>query len=1026
MKRMIEILLKAMRALLSRFGGPSRSSSSPDMHRSIGSQLGPASSSDVEEQSEVCKSVKSQATEPFPDEEPTESGGEDVPEEVRPESTEIHIGKGEVASKEESPAPVELDASKASEFDAASEPEPSLDDGSSAVEKKPAADDGGCESDLKVQESKEGVVESQAEDQASSEDILGSLDGSALDEGNGAVAGPGTTSEISTDTQLTSMPLGSGSAHRNEEGEVSIGSENFRVEGSGSDVESLKEEPHHIDQHDSHFNLPPTDVAHHEEESATTSEQDFVDTNPNSKVPLDEMRQDQKNQMDLSAGDATVPTDVDGQVARESEDISSLREQEHSITSAASRLACEGTKGASLPRQPAPRENAGEYKILIRDVSAVDQEYARWNGVIVEQLLLAKMSAENVYLCVNPRILARVYGDAGFDLLTPDQAEQRFSAATARIYRERVLKHSDRLHVLRRYGEDGFPDCAAFLAASVLAAYRMQSDEELSGNAYYRRLADILECGVQGAHPVGFSPTVFESLWVFLRNWLHEAHGQQLAMPTGEVGLRRFVGLPLAHVPLRSLDIEKLPAFFSWAGYQPGGRVRRDQLITDLRLWQQSRNMLTATGSSALSDDRSDAVFAQVSAELETWDGGFSESIGRRSALVEIQFDIVQRNPVLSYLPRRPSGFPDVFDDGNRIFEASDEGWYDPSPIRPRDGELLESGFEWRSHVEGTQFTLRRSKALVIALTPSSSYSGFLSSRRLLRGVKCAVLCRDKIVGNVQEYLSEVAQQSLSAATHPLLPMGWSIIRDFTARAHVEAPAGLEVLEVDPNIELLVTGGLRIGRRWSWLAGVPPHVLVSGVETTDQVKVNGGPVEMGENGELLVDEVLSKPGEYLIEAGRMRRRLEIVNPSVRIQASGKRTTAADEDKSVRIALPQGSWTLIGRSPEQVGSSCGGFFRGTLASCPFHPVWAIQVGAGPGARVAVLMMPVPPLELELLGLKRQRQIPFARWAGVIYEAHIRRPRLVGLNGIVPDENVLLIWKRYVAAAKQIKRTLRGRR
>lgn len=44
--------------------------------------------------------------------------------------------KGEVASKEESPVPAELDVPKVSEFDAASEPEPSLHDGSSAIEKK--------------------------------------------------------------------------------------------------------------------------------------------------------------------------------------------------------------------------------------------------------------------------------------------------------------------------------------------------------------------------------------------------------------------------------------------------------------------------------------------------------------------------------------------------------------------------------------------------------------------------------------------------------------------------------------------------------------------------------------------------------------------------------------------------------------------------------------------------------------------------------------------------------------------------
>lgn len=1031
MKRMIEILLKAMRALLSRFGGSSRSSSSLNMHRSISSQPGPSLSSDIEEQSEFCKSAKSQPIEPFSDDGPTESGGEDVPAEVRPESVGIHIMKGEVASKEESPVPAELDVPKVSEFDAASEPEPSLHDGSSAIEKKPVADDGGCESDLKNQSSKEGVVESQAEAQASSEDMHDTLDGSALDESNGAVAGPATNSEISSDTQLTSMPLGSGSVHSNKEGEVSIDSENLRVEGSGADIESLEEEPHHIDQHGSNINLPLTSVANHEEEeedfSASTSEQDLDDANPKSRVLSDGMGEDQKNLMDLSSGDATVPAGVDGQVARDHDDIvRPLRQQENSITSAVIRLACESTKGASSPRRPAPREDAGEYKILVRDVSAVDQEYARWNRVIVEQLLLAEMSAENVYLCVNPRILARVYGDAGFDLLTPDQAEQRFSTATAQIYRKRVLEHSDRLHVLRRCGDGGFPDCAGFLAASVLAAYRMQSDEEVSGNAYYKRLADLLGCGTQGVHPVGFDPAVFESLWMFLHNWLREVHGRRLAMPRGDVGFRRFVALPLAHVPLRSLDVDKLPAFFSWAGYQPGGRVRHDRLLSDLRRWQQARNALTPTGAESLSDDRSDAVAAQVSAELESWDGSFYESESKRTALVEVQFDVVQRSPVFFYLPRRPPGFPEVFDGGERVFEASEEGWYDPAQVRPEDGELLGNGFEWPSNVDGVQFMLRRPGAVVVALTPSSICSGFLSNRRLLRGVRCSVLVRNNVLSTVQDYLSEVAQSALNPVSHPLLPNGWAMFRDFTARVHIEAPPGLEALEVDPNVELIIAGGLRVGRRWSWLAGAPPRILVSGVEEQDSIKVNDAPVEVGENGELPTGAVFAEPGEYIIEAGRVRRRIEIAQPQVSVRSEADRPEPIDGRRR-RIALPHGSWTLIGPSPDQVSQEHGGeFFRGTIASCPFQPSWAIQVGAGPGAVVAALASPSPPRTVSLHRLTGQARRVVERWTSAVYEAHIRRPRFIGLGVAVPDAGAVDTWRMYAALAKEIKRSLKRRR
>jgi hypothetical protein len=674
------------------------------------------------------------------------------------------------------------------------------------------------------------------------------------------------------------------------------------------------------------------------------------------------------------------------------------------------------------PRQPTPGEEASEYVQPIREISFLHREYAYWNRAVVEQVILRNGMVEGVFLCITPRILASAFAEAGFDILTPDEAERRFTAAVADVYLNHVLRHSEHLRVLRRRGEDGIPDCVAFLAASVLAAYHMQSDEEASANAYYRRLGTLLECAMSGAHPLGFSPAAFESLWVFVSNWLYENHQKRLVLPGSDIGLRRFVALPLAHVPLRRLDIEKLPAFFEWAGYSPQTRIYRNKVYDDLRCWQQTSNALTQTGAQALLDDRSDAVLAQVIGEFESWDGSVSESLTRRSAIVEIQFDIVQREPILAYLARRPSGFPTVFNDGERVLEASDEGWYDPYPIGPTDGKPLGDGFEWQSSDDGVQFILRRYPTKVLALAPSSSYSGFQSSRYLARGIKCAVLCQNDLVDDAVKYLSEVARQSLKAVTHPLLPTGWSIIRDVTARERIETPMGLESIDVDPNIDLVVSGGLRTGRRWSWLAGAPPQVFVTGVEEGDTAKINGAVVEVGANNELMCEELIDQPGEYLIEAGHVRRRIEIVEPNVPLRSSNFGPQTEYTSRAVTVGLPQGSWTLVGVSPGQVRNARV-FLRGALASCPFLPIWAIQVGSGPGAKVAVLASPDPPPHINSRTLTQLDRTTWRLWASVIYNANIRRPQFIGLNGVVPDKNIILAWKQYAFAAKQIKRAFK---
>ena len=152
---------------------------------------------------------------------------------------------------------------------------------------------------------------------------------------------------------------------------------------------------------------------------------------------------------------------------------------------------------------------------------------------------------------------------------------------------------------------------------------------------------------------------------------------------------------------------------------------------------------------------------AQVEAELEAWDGCAVDTVGRRSAVVELVLDIVRRRPRLYYLPRCPMGFPKVFDAGVRRFEVSEEGWYDPVPVASEDGSMLLRGFEWEARIGGLTMLLRRGPARAIVLARSELYSGFLSRRGLPRGIGCAVLCADDVVDVAQGFLKETTQRGL-------------------------------------------------------------------------------------------------------------------------------------------------------------------------------------------------------------------------------------------------------------------------
>lgn len=671
-------------------------------------------------------------------------------------------------------------------------------------------------------------------------------------------------------------------------------------------------------------------------------------------------------------------------------------------------------------QRPKKAEDSEEYQALSFSTAFLPADYLSWNRVITRHLLLSSGGLPEAYLSVTPRILACAMAEIEGRMLTPDAAERDFAASVGEVYSRYVLPNSAKLRILRAFAADGLPVCTALLGLSVLSAYRMQTDEDAFGNAYYIRLADLLGCDRVGVHPRGFDPLVFESLWKFTAEWLVRETGCRLAMPPEDVGIRRFIALPLAHVPLRRLDIERLPLFFSWADYQPALRVERGRLASDLRRWAAARNALSPSGASALNDNRRDAVLSQVAGELEAWDGSMPESGGRRTANVEVALDVIRSRPDFTYLPRRPVGFPTTFDDGSRIIQAGEEGFYDSLPLLPECGCELSEGFSWEARLNGATLSLRRKGMVAIPLGPSTEYSGFLSTYGLSKGAPCAVLCHESHSRAAAEFLSEVAEKPCTPIEHRDIPRGWRLFSGVKVRRSLAPPPGLEVLNIRSEAELIFSGGLRLGRRLAWIEGAPPRVVVSGFGPDEQVTIDGQHIEIDEDGTAEVSRALSNPGVHVVAVGQTRKIIETVRPDINMSIVASRKTA----RVTSVAIPHGAWTVLGAVPGQVASSGAGG-AATIWCGPFDPVWAVRVSAGPGA--AVMALQDKPA-LPVIGSPPQGKAQIRRcdgWASVIYNAHIRRPCLHALVGLDPAR-AAEAWMTYVQLARTIKRSRRGRR
>ena len=669
--------------------------------------------------------------------------------------------------------------------------------------------------------------------------------------------------------------------------------------------------------------------------------------------------------------------------------------------------------------RPRDRTRALEPPVVISDPPLEGVDYLLWNRALARHCLLADEGDDALYLTITPTILAAALSQVQPGRQLPEEAEAAFVGSVAAVYHGRVVGHRHRLHILRRCGPDGLPDCIAFLAASVLAAYRMHSDEEAAATAYYVRLAELLNCDLVGGHPRGFDPEEFEALWRFLEAWLGEK-GRRLAMPGPAAGLRRFVALPLMHVPLRRVDIERLPEFFGWAGYEPGARIVRSKLDQDLAKWSMGRSVFTNAGMAALADDRRAAVLAQVAHELESWDGSHTDSLGRRSAQVEVLLDVVQGRPEISYLARRPAAFPHVFDDGVHAFEAFDEGWYDPVRIPSEDGRELVEGFEWEIVAGRLRLVLRRQGASAIAL-PESEYTGYVSRKGLQLGARGAALCCDGLATQAAEYLSEISKQRCSPLRHPNVPQGWQLFVWKRTQQPAPPPDGLEELIVEAAVDLIPAGGLRLGSRWAWLAGAPPLLIVAGLGAGETVTLDAKPITVTEDGMLAADGHLWQPGVHIVDAGGLRRRIEIVEAEVR---NPPREPVA---RRAALALPRGSWTVLGALPGEVVVPAWQSRAGAVASCTFTPVWAVEAAAGPGATVLCLCAKAPspgrPRSFPTYGRAGRSLLA---WTSAIYNAQIRRPRMASLAGEDCGAEARSAWNEYAQAARSIKRRLRKAR
>ena len=396
--------------------------------------------------------------------------------------------------------------------------------------------------------------------------------------------------------------------------------------------------------------------------------------------------------------------------------------------------------------------------------------YILWNYRLEDQFLLADSYDGAVHLGVTPHTLARTIITTDGGKWSPAKAERNFIDAVATHYASTVLRSPEKLRSLTSTDAADVPLATSFLALSVLAAFHMHTDDDHSALAFYPRLANMLGCSLSANYPEAFEPEAFLELWAELDKWLEVRHGRRLARPDPNAP-KRYIAQPFAHVPLRKVDLKRLPQFFETHGYEPGDRVLVERLSYDLVHGRGTWHGLTEPGQNALQDPhRRPFVVRQVAQELEHWDGFRTDITGRRIASIEVWMDIRRRRAELHLLARKPEGFPDELGNADTVFVSSQEGWYEPIPLGFHDSRILREGV--RIDKANGRYGLQLRGGNVLPLTPSEHYSGFVSDRVLRAETPCAVLCHETAVDEVARYLEAATNEPLHPRRDNTLPEG--------------------------------------------------------------------------------------------------------------------------------------------------------------------------------------------------------------------------------------------------------------
>ena len=482
--------------------------------------------------------------------------------------------------------------------------------------------------------------------------------------------------------------------------------------------------------------------------------------------------------------------------------------------------------------------------------------YDEWNNAIAEYFVSGLSSGSTVYLSVDEDALM----DIGNQFEQPednyvDWIEDFLDAVRSKcVFVDAVKLPSGLVNQ-----PDQVPNCVAFLAAMVLAAHYMISEEinneMILQTNYFKRLREVLGLPIEdGKRPEGLLPYgIEEYLWKIWNRWLID-NGWLHSAEQGQSNYNRFINYPLSQALLRETDQEVLERLFRQQ--VNSGQLSRVCDRDTISFWVRNQQF----GSRHLRDLIQESDFIRYEAVTDAifevytsinWDQEFDDTSGQRrigqrrmtAELYRVE-DAIMGDIIYYPYPRQPKqywgGSLEVVHTGTiHDLRKHRQGWFLPLelPVNPAGG----ISYEVRGHQQIKELVLPERRFWVLVPDPEDETSGIFAGWESPKlGENFLLLCRKEY----SEQMEMFRQEDLINWDHDF-PVGdeWVEYRgcmiispswDGIIPQHQDLYDALK-----PRIAATISlkGGIRVPNQGGWLEGYPPEITIIAFDDSVNLKL---------------------------------------------------------------------------------------------------------------------------------------------------------------------------------------------